>query len=52
MGSYCTAGYAIWENRAGHSSPAGAFNLDGRMIDMPLLKAAERVLARAQAAGI
>lgn len=29
----------------------GAFSLDGKMIDMPLVKAAERVLARAQAAG-
>jgi citrate lyase beta subunit len=30
---------------------AGAFALDGRMIDMPLVKAAEGVLARARAAG-
>jgi citrate lyase beta subunit len=30
---------------------AGAFALDGKMIDMPLVKAAERVLARARAAG-
>jgi citrate lyase beta subunit len=29
----------------------GAFALDGKMIDMPLAKAAERVLARARAAG-
>lgn len=29
----------------------GAFALDGQMIDMPLVKAAERVLARARAAG-
>ncbi len=29
----------------------GAFALDGRMIDMPVIKAAERVLARARAAG-
>ena len=29
----------------------GAFALDGKMIDMPLVKAAERVLARARAAG-
>jgi citrate lyase beta subunit len=29
----------------------GAFALDGRMIDMPLVKAAEGVLARARAAG-
>lgn len=30
---------------------AGAFALDGRMIDMPLLKNAQKVLARARAAG-
>jgi len=30
---------------------AGAFALEGRMIDMPLVKAARNVLARAQAAG-
>jgi citrate lyase beta subunit len=29
----------------------GAFSLNGKMIDMPLVKAAERVLARAKAAG-
>lgn len=29
----------------------GAFSLDGKMIDMPLAKAAEQVLARARAAG-
>jgi citrate lyase beta subunit len=29
----------------------GAFALDGKMIDMPLVKAAERVLTRARAAG-
>ena len=29
----------------------GAFSLDGKMIDMPLVKAAERVLARAGVAG-
>lgn len=29
----------------------GAFALDGKMIDMPLVKAAEQVLARARAAG-
>ncbi|MDK1029458.1 MAG: aldolase/citrate lyase family protein, partial [Anaerolineae bacterium] len=29
----------------------GAFALDGQMIDMPLLKNAEKVLARAKAAG-
>ncbi len=30
---------------------AGAFALDGKMIDMPIIKAAERVLTRARAAG-
>jgi citrate lyase beta subunit len=30
----------------------GAFALDGRMIDMPLIKAAQNVLERARAAGI
>lgn len=30
---------------------AGAYELDGRMIDMPLLKNAQKVLARARAAG-
>jgi citrate lyase beta subunit len=30
---------------------AGAFAIDNKMIDMPLVKAAERVLARARAAG-
>jgi len=30
---------------------SGAFALDGKMIDMPLVKAAERVLERARAAG-
>lgn len=30
----------------------GAFELDGRMVDMPIVRAAEKVLARARAAGI
>ena len=30
---------------------SGAFALDGRMIDMPIIKAAERLLERARAAG-
>jgi citrate lyase beta subunit len=29
----------------------GAFALDGKMVDAPIVKAAERVLARARAAG-
>jgi citrate lyase subunit beta/citryl-CoA lyase len=34
------------------SPGAGVASLDGRMIDMPHLKLAERVLARAKAAGV
>jgi len=30
---------------------SGAFALDGKMIDLPLVKAAQNVLARARAAG-
>ena len=37
--------------RAHQEAGKGAFALDGKMIDMPLVKAAERVLARARAAG-
>ncbi len=33
------------------ASGAGAFALDGKMVDMPVVKAAERVLAKARAAG-
>lgn len=33
------------------SSGAGVFELDGKMVDMPMLRAAERVLSRARAAG-
>jgi citrate lyase beta subunit len=33
------------------SSGAGAFALDGKMVDAPMIRAAERVLARARAAG-
>jgi citrate lyase beta subunit len=33
------------------SAGRGAFALDGKMVDMPIVRAAERVLARAQAAG-
>lgn len=33
------------------ASGSGAFALDGKMIDMPIIKAAERVLSRARAAG-
>jgi citrate lyase subunit beta-like protein len=37
--------------QAHQSQGTGAFALDGRMIDMPLVKAAKSVLARAEAAG-
>lgn len=37
--------------QAHQAAGKGAFSLDGKMIDMPLVKAAERVLARARAAG-
>lgn len=33
------------------ASGSGAFALDGQMIDMPIIRAAERVLAKARAAG-
>jgi citrate lyase beta subunit len=36
---------------ASQEDDRGAFALDGRMIDMPLVKAARNVLARADAAG-
>lgn len=38
-------------NREQQASGSGAFALDGKMIDMPIVKAAERVLTRARAAG-
>jgi len=37
--------------RAQQASGSGVFAMDGRMIDLPLVKAAEGVLARAEAAG-
>lgn len=36
---------------AHQAAGTGAFALDGKMVDMPVVRAAERVLARAQAAG-
>lgn len=36
---------------AHQASGAGAFALDGKMVDMPVVKAAQRVLEKAQAAG-
>lgn len=38
-------------NAAHQASGSGAFALDGKMVDMPIVKAAERVLTRARAAG-
>ncbi|HEX7975197.1 MAG TPA: aldolase/citrate lyase family protein, partial [Anaerolineales bacterium] len=37
--------------RSHQEAGQGAFALDGKMVDAPAVKAAERVLARAQAAG-
>lgn len=39
------------EAKSNLSEGRGAFALDGRMIDMPIIKSAERLLARARAAG-
>ena len=42
----------ILEAYASHQEAGlGAFALDGKMIDAPIVKAAERVIARARAAG-
>ncbi len=38
--------------RAWQASGVGAFALDGKMVDAPVLKAAEQVLAKARAAGL
>jgi citrate lyase beta subunit len=37
---------------AHQAAGTGAFSLDGKMVDMPIVRAAESVLARARAAGI
>lgn len=37
---------------AHQAAGAGAFELDGKMVDLPVMRAAERVLARARAAGL
>jgi len=39
--------YADWQ-----ASGVGAFELDGKMVDAPVVKAAERVLSKARAAGV
>jgi len=36
---------------ANQAKGAGAYDLDGKMIDMPLVKNAQKVLDRAKAAG-
>lgn len=42
----------VVETAASHQANGrGAFNLDGRMVDAPVVRAAERVLERARAAG-
>lgn len=38
-------------NAVHQASGSGAFALDGKMVDMPIVRAAERVLTRARAAG-
>lgn len=40
----------IAANDAAQAAGAGAFELDGRMVDMPMVRAARQVLARAEAA--
>ena len=39
--------YADWQ-----ASGVGAFELDGKMVDAPVVKAAEQVLNKARAAGV
>ncbi len=39
-------------HHAHQQAGTGAFQMDGRMVDMPMVRAAEAVLARARAAGI
>lgn len=41
----------VQASREQQASGSGAFALDGKMVDMPVVKAAERVLERARAAG-
>lgn len=40
------------EHEAHQADGRGVFALDGKMVDMPMVRAAERVLARARAAGL
>jgi citrate lyase beta subunit len=39
-------------NEAHQASGVGAFDLDGRMVDMPIVRAAEQVLAKARLVGL
>lgn len=41
----------ITEYQAAQAASIGVFVMDGKMVDMPMVRAAERVLARARAAG-
>ncbi len=50
-GAIAQAVRIVEANAAHQASGAGAFALDGKMVDMPIVRAAERVLARARAAG-
>jgi citrate lyase beta subunit len=46
---------ALWLSQAFEAHQAagtGAFELDGKMVDLPLMRRAEQVLARARAAGL
>jgi citrate lyase beta subunit len=42
----------IREHRRHEAQGSGVFLLDGKMVDMPMVRAAERVLARARSAGL
>jgi citrate lyase beta subunit len=42
----------IEEAKIAQSEGRGAFTIDGKMVDMPVIKQAERVIARARAAGL
>jgi citrate lyase beta subunit len=47
-----TAKRLIDAHEAQQAAGVGAFQLDGKMVDMPMIRAAQAVLARARAAGI
>ena len=49
--SIASALRVVQANAAHQSSGTGAFALDGKMVDSPIVKSAERVLTRARAAG-